>query len=67
MAIAGATESDSNAEDAAMGTSNKKNNNKKKEDAYKPKCAGCGENDAWRRMLETWSGVERHFLQGRPR
>ena len=62
MAIAGPTGSDSNAEDAVMGTSNKK-----KKDPYRPKCAGCGENDTWRRMLETWSGVERHFLQGRPR
>ena len=61
MAIAGPTGSDSNAEGAVMGTTSKK-----KKDSYKPSCAGCGENDTWRRMLETWSGVERHLYKGDP-
>jgi hypothetical protein len=39
---------------------------KKKKESYKPECTGCGERDLWRRMLETWSGVERHFYKGDP-
>jgi hypothetical protein len=57
-ALAGPTGSNSDAEDAVKGTSNNKN-----KDPPRPSCAGCGETGQWRRMLETWSGVERHLYK----